>query len=207
MYSIKEIYKTIQGEGAQSGQSAVFVRFSGCNLWSGKEKHRDDAICKFCDTDFVGTDGVNGGKYSIETLITKIQELWDSEEEAYVVFTGGEPMLQLDQKLITACKEVNFITAIETNGTIKIDFDIDWICVSPKAGSELLVNKGNELKVVYPQDKFDLKSFETLSFDHFFLQPMDSKDKINNTENAIKFCLKNPKWKLSIQQHKILGID
>ena len=207
MYSIKEIYKTIQGEGAQSGQSAVFVRFSGCNLWSGKEKHRDDAICKFCDTDFVGTDGVNGGKYSIETLITKIQELWDSEEEAYVVFTGGEPMLQLDQKLITACKEVNFITAIETNGTIKIDFDIDWICVSPKAGSELLVNKGNELKVVYPQDEFDLKSFETLSFDHFFLQPMDSKDKINNTENAIKFCLKNPKWKLSIQQHKILGID
>ena len=207
MYSIKEIYKTIQGEGAQSGQSAVFVRFSGCNLWSGKEKHRDDAICKFCDTDFVGTDGVNGGKYSIETLITKIKELWDSEEEAYVVFTGGEPMLQLDQKLISACKEVNFITAIETNGTIKIDFDIDWICVSPKAGSELLVNKGNELKVVYPQDEFDLKSFETLSFDHFFLQPMDSEDKINNTENAIKFCLKNPKWKLSIQQHKILGID
>ena len=207
MYSIKEIYKTIQGEGAQSGQSAVFVRFSGCNLWSGKEKHRDDAICKFCDTDFVGTDGVNGGKYSIETLITKIQELWDSEEEAYVVFTGGEPMLQLDHKLITACKEVNFITAIETNGTIKIDFDIDWICVSPKAGSELLVDKGNELKVVYPQDEFDLKSFETLSFDHFFLQPMDSEDKINNTENAIKFCLKNPKWKLSIQQHKILGID
>ena len=207
MYSIKEIYKTIQGEGAQSGQSAVFVRFSGCNLWSGKEKHRDDAICKFCDTDFVGTDGVNGGKYSIETLITKIQELWDSEEEAYVVFTGGEPMLQLDQKLITACKEVNFITAIETNGTIKIDFDIDWICVSPKAGSELLVNKGNELKVVYPQDEFDLKSFETLNFDHFFLQPMDSEDKISNTENAIKFCLKNPKWKLSIQQHKILGID
>ncbi len=207
MYLIKEIYKTIQGEGAQSGQSAVFVRFSGCNLWSGKEKHRDNAICKFCDTDFVGVDGVNGGKYSIETLITKIQELWDSEEEAYVVFTGGEPMLQLDQKLIIACKEVNFITAIETNGTIKIDFDIDWICVSPKAGSELIVNKGNELKVVYPQDEFDLKSFETLSFDHFFLQPMDSEDRINNTENAIKFCLKNPKWKLSIQQHKILGID
>ena len=207
MYSIKEIYKTIQGEGAQSGQSAVFVRFSGCNLWSGKEKHRDNAICKFCDTDFVGTDGVNGGKYSIETLITKIQELWDSEEEAYVVFTGGEPMLQLDQELITACKEVNFITAIETNGTIKIDFDIDWVCVSPKAGSELLVDKGNELKVVYPQDGFDLKSFEKLSFEHFFLQPMDSEDKINNTENAIKFCLKNPKWKLSIQQHKILGID
>ena len=116
-------------------------------------------------------------------------------------------MLQLDKKLISACKEANFITAIETNGTIKIDFDIDWICVSPKAGSELLVNKGNELKVVYPQDEFDLKSFETLSFDHFFLQPMDSKDKIHNTENAIKFCLKNPKWKLSIQQHKILGID
>tara|TARA_B100001250_G_scaffold79660_1_gene65432 strand:+ start:271 stop:894 length:624 start_codon:yes stop_codon:yes gene_type:complete len=207
MYSIKEIYKTIQGEGAQSGQSAVFVRFSGCNLWSGKEKHRDAAICKFCDTDFVGTDGVNGGKYSIETLITKIQELWDSEEQAYVVFTGGEPMLQLDQKLISACKEANFITAIETNGTIKIDFDIDWICVSPKAGSEILVNKGNELKVVYPQDEFDLKSFEKLNFDHFFLQPMDSEDKINNTENAIKFCLKNPKWKLSIQQHKILGID
>ena len=207
MYSIKEIYKTIQGEGAQSGKSAVFVRFSGCNLWSGKEKHRNDAICKFCDTDFVGTDGINGGKYTIVTLISKIKELWDSDEEGYIVFTGGEPMLQLDEELIISCKKANFLTAVETNGTIKIDFHIDWVCVSPKAGSDLLVNKGNELKVVYPQPGFDIRSFEKLDFDHFFLQPMDSKNKINNTENAIKYCLQNPKWKLSIQQHKILGID
>ena len=206
MYSIKEIYKTIQGEGAQSGQSAVFVRFSGCNLWSGKEKHRDDAICKFCDTDFVGTDGVNGGKYSIETLITKIQELWDSEEEAYVVFTGGEPMLQLDQKLISACKKVNFITAIETNGTIKIDFDIDWICVSPKAGSELLVNKGNELKVVYPQKGINLNEFEKLDFEHFYLQPLHNEKYDQNLKKTLKTIMKYPKWKLSLQTHKFIGV-
>ena len=207
MYSIKEIYKTIQGEGAHSGRSAVFVRFSGCNLWSGKEKHRKSAICNFCDTDFVGTDGINGGKYSKEALLKKINELCNSDTEGFIVFTGGEPMLQLDKELIKFCKDKGFVTAIETNGTIDIDFDIDWVCVSPKAGSELLVKKGNELKVVYPQPEFDLEYFEKLGFDHFFLQPMDSKDIKENTTNAIQYCLKNPLWKLSIQQHKILGID
>ena len=163
MYSIKEIYKTIQGEGAQSGRSAVFVRFTGCNLWSGKEKHRSSAICKFCDTDFVGTDGVNGGRYSREGLVKKIRDIWASDERGYIVFTGGEPMLQLNKELISICKENNFETAIETNGTIKIDFDIDWICVSPKAGSDLLVSHGNELKVVFPQPEFNL---DPVSYTH-----------------------------------------
>ena len=157
MYTIKEMYKTIQGEGAQTGRPAVFVRFSGCNLWSGREKHRKSAICNFCDTDFVGTDGINGGKYSEESLVKKIKELWNSDKEGFIVFTGGEPMLQLDKKLIDVCKKEGFLTAIETNGTIGISFDIDWVCVSPKAGSDLLVKKGNELKVVYPQPTFDLK--------------------------------------------------
>ena len=207
MYTIKEMYKTIQGEGAQTGRPAVFVRFSGCNLWSGREKHRKSAICNFCDTDFVGTDGINGGKYSEDSLVKKIKELWNSDKEGFIVFTGGEPMLQLDKKLIDVCKKEGFLTAIETNGTIGISFDIDWVCVSPKAGSDLLVKNGNELKVVYPQPAFDLKYFEELGFDHFFLQPMDSQDIDKNTKNTIQYCLDNPKWKVSIQQHKILGID
>ena len=176
MYSIKEIYKTIQGEGAQSGRTAVFVRFTGCNLWSGKEKHRESSICNFCDTDFVGTDGINGGKYSCKSLVSKIKDIWQSKERGYIVFTGGEPMLQLDEELILLCKENNFETAIETNGTIKIDFDIDWICVSPKAGSDLVVKNGNELKVVFPQSEFNLDMMKKLSFEHYFLQPMDSKE-------------------------------
>ena len=207
MYSIKEIYKTIQGEGAQSGRSAVFVRFTGCNLWSGKEKHRSSSICQFCDTDFLGTDGINGGRYSGENLIEKIKEIWASKEKGYIVFTGGEPMLQLDESLISVCKKNNFETAIETNGTIKIDFDIDWVCVSPKAGSDLVVSHGNELKVVFPQPEFNLDLLKDLHFDHHFLQPMDSEDTEKNTKDAINYCLKDPKWKLSIQQHKLLGID
>ena len=207
MYSIKEIYKTIQGEGAQSGRSAVFVRFTGCNLWSGKEKHRSSSICQFCDTDFLGTDGVNGGRYSGENLIEKIKEIWASKEKGYIVFTGGEPMLQLDESLISVCKKNNFETAIETNGTIKIDFDIDWVCVSPKAGSDLVVSHGNELKVVFPQPEFNLDLLKDLPFDHHFLQPMDSEDTEKNTKDTINYCLKDPKWKLSIQQHKLLGID
>jgi 7-carboxy-7-deazaguanine synthase len=207
MYSIKEIYKTIQGEGAQSGRAAVFVRFSGCNLWTGREKHRSTAICQFCDTDFVGTDGVNGGKYSAESLVKKINEIWSSKENGYIVFTGGEPMLQLDKELITECKNNNFETAIETNGTLDIDFEIDWVCVSPKAGSELVLNHGDELKVVYPQNEFNLDVFKDMQFTHFYLQPMDSDNKDKNTTDAINYCLKDPVWKLSIQQHKLLGID
>ena len=207
MYSIKEIYKTIQGEGAQSGRAAVFVRFSGCNLWTGREKHRSTAICQFCDTDFVGTDGVNGGKYSAESLVKKINEIWSSKENGYIVFTGGEPMLQLDKELITECKNYNFETAIETNGTLDIDFEIDWVCVSPKAGSELVLKHGDELKVVYPQNEFNLDIFKDMQFTHFYLQPMDSENKDKNTADAINYCLKDPVWKLSIQQHKLLGID
>ena len=207
MYSIKEIYKTIQGEGAQSGRAAVFVRFSGCNLWTGREKHRSTAICQFCDTDFVGTDGINGGKYSAESLVKKINEIWSSKENGYIVFTGGEPMLQLDKELITECKNNNFETAIETNGTLDIDFEIDWVCVSPKAGSELVLKHGDELKVVYPQNEFNLDVFKDMQFTHFYLQPMDSENKDKNTADAINYCLKDPIWKLSIQQHKLLGID
>ena len=207
MYSIKEIYKTIQGEGAQSGRAAVFVRFSGCNLWTGREKHRSTAICQFCDTDFVGTDGVNGGKYSAESLVKKINEIWSSKENGYIVFTGGEPMLQLDKELITECKNNNFETAIETNGTLDIDFEIDWVCVSPKAGSKLVLKHGDELKVVYPQNEFNLDVFKDMQFTHFYLQPMDSENKDKNTADAINYCLKDPVWKLSIQQHKLLGID
>jgi 7-carboxy-7-deazaguanine synthase len=207
MYSIKEIYKTIQGEGAQSGRAAVFVRFSGCNLWTGREKHRSTAICQFCDTDFVGTDGVNGGKYSAESLVKKINEIWSSKENGYIVFTGGEPMLQLDKELVTECKNNNFETAIETNGTLDIDFEIDWVCVSPKAGSELVLKHGDELKVVYPQNEFNLDVFKDMQFTHFYLQPMDSENKDKNTADAINYCLKDPVWKLSIQQHKLLGID
>ena len=207
MYSIKEIYKTIQGEGAQSGRAAVFVRFSGCNLWTGREKHRSTAICQFCDTDFVGPDGINGGKYSAESLVKKINEIWSSKENGYIVFTGGEPMLQLDKELITECKNNNFETAIETNGTLDIDFEIDWVCVSPKAGSELVLKHGDELKVVYPQNEFNLDVFKDMQFTHFYLQPMDSENKDKNTADAINYCLKDPVWKLSIQQHKLLGID
>jgi|TARA_B110000211_G_scaffold135053_1_gene154767 7-carboxy-7-deazaguanine synthase (Cx14CxxC type) len=206
MYSIKEIYKTIQGEGAQSGRTAVFVRFTGCNLWSGKEKHRADAICNFCDTDFVGTDGENGGRYSAEDLVKKIKYVWGSSDHGYIVFTGGEPMLQLDKELVEICKKHNFETAIETNGTIKIDFEIDWICVSPKAGSSLIVSKGNELKVVFPQEEIQLDHLQNLTFDHYFLQPLDSEKGEENTFKTIEYCKKNPRWKLSLQQHKLLGI-
>ena len=206
MYSIKEIYKTIQGEGAQSGQSAVFVRFSGCNLWSGKEKHRDNAICKFCDTDFVGTDGVNGGKYSIETLITKIQELWDSEEDTYVVFTGGEPGLQIKEELVAELQARNFEVAIETNGTVSIPKNIDWVCVSPKASTKLLVTKGDELKLVFPQEGVNPNNFIGLDFNHFFLQPLDDANLAKNSQMAVQYCMSHSKWRLSTQTHKILNI-
>jgi len=206
MYSIKEIYKTIQGEGAQAGSAAVFVRFSGCNLWSGREKHREKAVCKFCDTDFVGTNGINGGNYSAAALFQRISDIWGTSNNKLIVFTGGEPMLQLDEKLIKACKIHGFKTAIETNGTIPINFQVDWVCVSPKEGSELVVKSGNELKVVYPQLGQNLKELESLKFDHFFLQPMDGDQGRKNTDQTIQYCLENPAWKLSIQQHKLIGM-
>ena len=207
MYAIKEIYKTIQGEGAQAGRAAVFVRFSGCNLWSGREKHRETAVCNFCDTDFVGTNGVNGGNYSATQIAQIILEIWGTSFNKLIVFTGGEPMLQLDETLIKICQENGFETAIETNGTIPIDFHIDWICVSPKEGSKLIIKNGNELKVVFPQAGQNLNYFLNLDFDHLFLQPMDGHEKKDNTAKTIQYCLENPHWKLSIQQHKLLGID
>jgi 7-carboxy-7-deazaguanine synthase len=206
MYSIKEIYKTIQGEGAQTGRVAVFVRFSGCNLWTGREKHRESAICKFCDTDFIGMDGVNGGSYSSTSLVDKINTVWGHSANKLIVFTGGEPMLQLDERLIQVCKQQGFETAIETNGTINIGFKIDWICVSPKQGSKLIVKNGDELKVVFPQKDQNLEDFLNLKFNHFFLQPMDGMQTKKNTEDTIKYCLEHPKWQLSIQQHKLIGM-
>jgi len=206
MYSIKEIYKTIQGEGAQSGRTAMFVRFAGCNLWSGREEHRSSAICKFCDTDFVGTNGINGGTYTSKDLVSKLNQLWGEQDNRLIVFTGGEPMLQLDAKLIVECKNSGFETAIETNGTIAIDLDLDWICVSPKQGSDLIVQQGNELKVVYPQEGQNLDYFLNLGFDHMYLQPMDGVDGQANTTKTIQYCLENPRWKLSIQQHKLIGM-
>ena len=206
MYSIKEIYKTTQGEGAQAGRTAIFVRFSGCNLWTGREKHRKSAVCKFCDTDFVGTDGVNGGNYSVIELAQKIGELWGVSQNKLIVFTGGEPMLQLDEQLIKICKADGFETAIETNGTMQIDFHIDWVCVSPKEGSKLIVTTGNELKVVFPQNGQNLEALAVLKFDHLFLQPMDGNDRQKNTNKTIQYCLENPEWKLSIQQHKLIGM-
>jgi 7-carboxy-7-deazaguanine synthase len=206
MYSIKEIYKTIQGEGAQSGRVAIFVRFSGCNLWSGREKHRAEAICQFCDTDFIGTNGINGGTYSAIDLLSKVNELWGDSKNKLIVFTGGEPMLQLDQNLIQECRRNNFATAVETNGTIEIDCDIDWICVSPKHGAELIVKSGNELKVVFPQSGQILAHFLDLKFDHRFLQPMDGPNAKANLDKTIEYCMENPAWSLSLQTHKLIGM-
>jgi 7-carboxy-7-deazaguanine synthase (Cx14CxxC type) len=207
-YSIKEVFYTLQGEGAQAGRPAVFCRFSGCNLWSGREADRASAVCRFCDTDFVGTDGERGGKYDAPTLARLIDSLWPADHPArkYVVFTGGEPLLQLDAPLIEAMHEAGFEIAIETNGTLPAPAGVDWICVSPKIGSVLRQRAGSELKAVIPQDVQDLSEYEALAFDHFFVQPMDGPDLERNTKLAIELCLRNPKWKLSLQTHKLLQI-
>jgi 7-carboxy-7-deazaguanine synthase len=208
-YSVKEIFYTLQGEGAHAGRPAVFCRFAGCNLWSGREDDRMNAVCKFCDTDFVGTDGESGGKFTnSDELAERIDSLWPASYAAskYVVFTGGEPLLQLDAELIESLHQRGFEIAIETNGTIPVPADVDWICVSPKMGSELVVRKGSELKVVIPQAGQDLHDYESLEFDNFFLQPMDGPDKERNTRLAIDLCKRNPKWKLSLQTHKLLQI-
>jgi len=208
-YSVKEIFYTLQGEGAQAGRPAVFCRFSGCNLWTGRESDRATAVFKFCDTDFVGTDGELGGKFAdSEYLAQTINSLWPSTYTAskYVVFTGGEPLLQLDAALIASMHAVGFEIAIETNGTIPVPDGVDWICVSPKMGSQLVVHKGSELKVVIPQLDQDLQAYEALEFDNFFVQPMDGPATAHNTRLAIEVCKRNPKWKLSIQSHKLLQI-
>ena len=207
-YKIKEIYFTQQGEGKNTGKDFVFVRFSGCNLWSGKEKHRASAVCKFCDTDFYGTDGINGGVYEIKDLVTKIKSLWISmDSEIRVVLTGGEPLLQVDDSLIAALKKENIYIAIETNGTLKAPKGIDWICMSPKANTAIQLTEGSEIKVIYPQENLNPEQFKNYNFDHFFLQPMDGKDLQKNILQSVSYCIENPLWRLSLQTHKIMGID
>jgi 7-carboxy-7-deazaguanine synthase len=208
-YSIKEIFYTLQGEGAHAGRPAVFCRFSGCNLWTGRQADRAAAVCQFCDTDFVGVDGELGGKYRDSDSVAEIiNGLWPTTytDSKYVVFTGGEPLLQLDVALIDSMHRHDFQIAIETNGTLPVPVGVDWVCVSPKMGSELCVLKGNELKVVVPQPGQMLNIYEALTFDHFFVQPMDGSALKNNTQLAIEICKRMPKWKLSVQTHKFLQI-
>jgi 7-carboxy-7-deazaguanine synthase (Cx14CxxC type) len=205
-YAVKEIFYTLQGEGAQSGRAAVFCRFTGCNLWSGREEDRADAVCQFCDTDFVGADA--GRFASAERLADAIAGLWPDTAAGrpYVVCTGGEPLLQLDDVLCTALHDRGFEIAVETNGTQSCPSGVDWICVSPKAGAPLVLIEGNELKLVYPQSLASPEIFESLVFDHFFLQPMDGPARVSNTAAAAAYCLAHPQWRLSLQMHKIAGL-
>jgi 7-carboxy-7-deazaguanine synthase (Cx14CxxC type) len=209
-YAIKEIFYTLQGEGVQTGRAAVFCRFVGCNLWSGHEKDRPNATCKFCDTDFLGTDGPDGGKFaSADLLAGRIEQTWQSAHtpgKRFVVFTGGEPLLQLDRPLIDEMHARNFEIAVETNGTVAAPPGLDWICVSPKAGTKLIQNTGDELKLVFPQAQARPEEFQGLAFRHFFLQPMDGPRREANTEEALRYCLGNPVWRLSLQTHKFVGI-
>ena len=209
-YAVKEIFFTLQGEGAQAGRAAVFCRFSGCNLWTGRESDRAKAICQFCDTDFFGTDGTGGGKFSsADALADAIAGEWASKDAAgtrLVVCTGGEPLLQIDEPLIAALHARDFEIAVETNGTIAAPLGLDWICVSPKAGAPLVQTTGNELKLVYPQSRALPATFEKLAFQHFFLQPMDGPVRDANTAAAIRYCMEHPRWRLSLQTHKMVGI-
>lgn len=209
MYSVKEIFYTLQGEGANAGRPSVFCRFAGCNLWTGREKDRADAVCMFCDTDFVGTDGEGGGKFAdAEALASAIERTWESgaRDDRFVVCTGGEPLLQLDAALIAALHRRGFEIAVETNGTVEPPQGLDWICVSPKADATLKITKGDELKLVFPQTKAQPERFETLAFRHFYLQPMDGPGVDENTKAATAYCLAHPKWRLSLQTHKLIGI-
>jgi 7-carboxy-7-deazaguanine synthase len=207
-YAVKEIFKTLQGEGAQTGRAAVFCRFAGCNLWSGREEDRTSAACRFCDTDFVGTEGTLGGRYvTAEALADTIERAWEGRHASrFVVLTGGEPLLQLDAALIDALHARGFEIAIETNGTVEAPEGIDWICVSPKTPEPLKVTRGHELKLVYPQADLPPESFTGLDFERFSLQPMDGADVAENTSRAIAYCLAHPRWQLSLQTHKQLGI-
>jgi 7-carboxy-7-deazaguanine synthase len=208
-YQVKEIFYTLQGEGANVGTPAVFCRFAGCNLWSGREEDRATAQCQFCDTDFIGTDGTLGGKYSkAKDLAAQIAAQWPTQDtqHRFVVFTGGEPLLQIDDTLIHAMKEQGFRIAVETNGTLKAPPGIDWICVSPKAGMQWVQREGHELKVVWPQAGLDLSELAQANFDHKFLQPMDNVLQVENTQDCIAACLANPVWRLSVQTHKVIGV-
>ena len=209
-YTVKEIFYTLQGEGAHAGRPAVFCRFTGCNLWSGREEDRATAICQFCDTDFVGVDGPGGGKFqSAEECAKAVEDKWPGNgprEKRFVVCTGGEPLLQLDETLIAAFHARGFEIAVETNGTVPAPPGLDWLCVSPKAGSKLVQLTGDELKLVYPQAGAEPDEFEALAFHHFFLQPMDGPAHAANTYHAVRYCLDHPKWRLSLQTHKFLGI-
>ena len=207
MYKIKEIFLTKQGEGYHTGRKSVFVRFSGCNLWSGLEKDRNKAICNWCDTDFIGTNGLNGGNYSLNDIVKTVCELWPENinEKPFVVCTGGEPLLQLDQFFVDEIHKNGFEIAIETNGTCLPPDKIDWICVSPKKNTDLILKNGDELKFIYPQLGFEPQQFEKFSFNHFFIQPMDGNNYNKNEKISKEFIKKNPRWKLSLQTHKILG--
>ncbi len=208
-YTVKEIYYTLQGEGSHSGRAAVFCRFTGCNLWSGHEEDRGKAVCRFCDTDFLGTDGPSGGKFKSSELLAKaVSECWPNNKGVpYVVCTGGEPLLQLDNNLIVAFKKCGFVVGVETNGTHEAPDGLDWICVSPKANQPLKLTGGDELKLVYPQEEVDPAKYANLHFKHFYLQPLDNVNLEQNTQKAINYCLKHPQWRLSTQMHKIVNID
>ena len=216
-YRVKEVFATLQGEGANTGRVAVFCRFAGCNLWSGQERHRATAVCQFCDTDFVGTDGPGGGKFGdAPSLAAHVAAMWPSGDPAteadrsgqspLVVCTGGEPLLQLDDDLIDALHNHGFEVAVETNGTLPVPDGVDWVCVSPKAGAPLVVTTGDELKLVFPQPGAEPGMFEHLAFGHWFLQPMDGPDAAANTSATVAHCLEHPRWRLSMQTHKVLGI-
>ena len=207
-YAVKECFLTLQGEGVQSGSRAVFLRFAGCNLWSGREQDRGTAQCTFCDTDFVGTDGEGGGKFgNADELASRVETLWGGRrDDRLVVITGGEPMLQLDKALITELHERGFRVAVETNGTLPAVEGLDWICVSPKTGTEVVQRRGNELKLVWPQAGIDPVELEGWSFDHFLVQPMDCQEREAALEAAITLAMERPKWRLSLQAHKVIGL-
>lgn len=207
-YKVKELFFTLQGEGFHAGRPAVFCRFTGCNLWTGREEDRDKAVCQFCDTDFIGTDGENGGKYSADELADKILSLWPdvSAGKPFVVCTGGEPLLQLDEPLIEALHKRGLEVAVETNGTVEAPKGIDWLCVSPKADSEIVLTAGDELKLVYPQETAMPDRFESFQFSQYYLQPMDGPEVLENTQACLQYIFKNPKWSLSVQTHKWLNI-
>jgi 7-carboxy-7-deazaguanine synthase (Cx14CxxC type) len=207
-YSVKEIFLTLQGEGVQSGSRAVFLRFSGCNLWSGREQDRASAQCRFCDTDFVGTDGKGGGKFaSAEALADAAEDAWGEREgERLVVITGGEPMLQLDSALVGALHRRGFRVAIETNGTLPVEPSVDWVCVSPKAGTDVIQRRGDELKLVWPQSGIDPAELENWDFRHFLVQPMDCAEHEDTVGAAVRLAMERPKWRLSLQSHKLVGL-
>jgi 7-carboxy-7-deazaguanine synthase (Cx14CxxC type) len=210
-YSVKELFYTLQGEGANTGRPAVFLRFAGCNLWSGREADRATAVCRFCDTEFVGTDGPGGGRFATPNdLAGAVRQAWPAgaapAARPLVVCTGGEPLLQLDQEAVAELHGVGFEVAVETNGTLPAPVEIDWVCVSPKAGATLIQSRGDELKLVYPQEGAEPERYQQLAFRHFFLQPMDGPARDQNTELALAYCLSHPQWRLSLQTHKLLGI-